>query len=266
MVGLSATLPNYLDVANFLGVKREGVFYFDARHRPVPLQQVFIGIKEPYSAPGKKVRRTKKDIYNDLTYSMVTGFLNSNKQIMIFVHSRKETLNSAKNLLEKAEERAEMDKFRITKGAQREAEKVKNKELLKLIPYGIGIHNAGILRKDRNVVERLFLNGTIKVLVTTATLAWGVNLPAFAVIIKGTDVYDPTKGNQNISIIDVQQIFGRAGRPQFDSQGCAVLMTDIDKVSLYMGMMNNASYIESKFVGHMKEAMNAEVSLGKPID
>lgn len=41
-----------------------------------------------------------------------------------------------------------------------------------------------MLRKDRNEVEKCFLQGAIKVLVCTATLAWGVNLPAHAVIIK----------------------------------------------------------------------------------
>ena len=41
-----------------------------------------------------------------------------------------------------------------------------------------------MLRQDRSLVERLFSEGLIKVLVCTATLAWGVNLPAHAVIIK----------------------------------------------------------------------------------
>lgn len=46
IVGLSATLPNYLDVARFLHVNPEvGLFYFDGRFRPVPLGQSFIGVK-----------------------------------------------------------------------------------------------------------------------------------------------------------------------------------------------------------------------------
>lgn len=52
-----------------------------------------------------------------------------------------------------------------------------------------------MLRPDRNAVERLFLEGDIRVLVATATLAWGVNLPAFAVIIKGTDVFDMSRAD-----------------------------------------------------------------------
>lgn len=53
-----------------------------------------------------------------------------------------------------------------------------------MFPDGFSIHHAGMLRQDRNLVENLFSRGYIKVLVCTATLAWGVNLPAHAVIIK----------------------------------------------------------------------------------
>jgi replicative superfamily II helicase len=64
------------------------------------------------------------------------------------------------------------------------------RELRELLPKGIGIHHAGMARADRNLIEKLFGNGVLKVLCCTATLAWGVNLPAAAVIIKGTQVSD----------------------------------------------------------------------------
>jgi len=57
-----------------------------------------------------------------------------------------------------------------------------------ILAGGFSCHNAGILRSDRNMVEKMFADGIIKVLVCTATLAWGVNLPAHSVIIKGTQV------------------------------------------------------------------------------
>ena len=53
-----------------------------------------------------------------------------------------------------------------------------------MFPDGFGIHHAGMLREDRSLVEQLFSEGFIKVLVCTATLAWGIKLPAHAVIIK----------------------------------------------------------------------------------
>ncbi len=63
-----------------------------------------------------------------------------------------------------------------------------NQHLKDLLPYGFGIHHAGMSRVDRTLVEELFADGHIQVLVSTATLAWGVNLPAHTVIIKGTQV------------------------------------------------------------------------------
>ena len=49
-------------------------------------------------------------------------------------------------------------------------------------------------KKDRNMVEDLFAHGYLQVLCSTATLAWGVNLPAYTVIIKGTQIYNPELG------------------------------------------------------------------------
>lgn len=66
----------------------------------------------------------------------------------------------------------------------------------------------------------------MQVLVSTATLAWGVNLPAHTVIIKGTQIYNPVKGAwTELGPLDVMQMFGRAGRPQFDSEGEGIIIT-----------------------------------------
>ena len=66
----------------------------------------------------------------------------------------------------------------------KEAESVKSADLRDVLPYGFAIHHAGMTRADRTLVEELFADGHVQVLVSTATLAWGVNLPAHTVIIK----------------------------------------------------------------------------------
>jgi replicative superfamily II helicase len=55
IVGLSATLPNYKDVASFLGVTDSGMFYFDASYRPVPLAMQFIGATDKHIMASKNV-------------------------------------------------------------------------------------------------------------------------------------------------------------------------------------------------------------------
>lgn len=58
------------------------------------------------------------------------------------------------------------------------------------LPFGIGIHHAGLQAYERSIVENLFVERKIQVLVVTATLAWGINVPAHLVIVKGTEYYD----------------------------------------------------------------------------
>lgn len=69
-------------------------------------------------------------------------------------------------------------------------ENIKDVNLKLTLAFGIGLHHAGLQEKDRQTVEELFVNNKIQVLITTATLAWGVNFPAHLVVIKGTEYYD----------------------------------------------------------------------------
>lgn len=140
---------------------------------------------------------------------------------------------------------------------------MRDNNLKKVSSYCVAFHHAGMVRSDRDIVEKMFRNGDVKVLVATATLAWGVNLPAYAVIIKGTDIYDPNQtDSRDVSILDVQQMFGRAGRPQYDSSGEATLMTDHSKVNYYIGALTNSSPIDSRFLKFIKESLNAEIVSG----
>jgi activating signal cointegrator complex subunit 3 len=100
-----------------------------------------------------------------------------------------------------------------------------------------------------------------------ASLAWGINLPAHSVVIKGTEVYNPEKGGvTDISILDVQQIFGRAGRPQFDSSGEATLVTTHDAFSRYMNKLVTLVPIESNFIKQLADHLNAEIVGGTVTD
>ena len=128
---------------------------------------------------------------------------------------------------------------------------------------GFGCHNAGMLRKDRTLVEQMFAAGVIKVLVCTATLAWGVNLPAHQVIIKGTQLYDASAGGfKDLGVLDVQQIFGRAGRPGFDTSGEGVIITEHKKLTKYVAMLTHSTPIESQFIECLADNLNAEIVLG----
>lgn len=90
-----------------------------------------------------------------------------------------------------------------------------------------------------------------------------MNLPAFAVLIKGTEVYDSSVGKfVNLSILDVLQIFGRAGRPQYEDLGVGYILTNADKLSHYVDAITSQHPIESKFIKGLIDSLNGEISLG----
>ena len=264
IVGLSATLPNYVDVADFLKVNRHaGLFYFDSSFRPVPLEQHFLGIR---GKAGTKIARENLDA---VIFEKVRDMLLLGHQIMVFVHSRKDTVLTARMLHEKAMEDQCDDLFMPKHedpgytAAIKDLKNTRSRELRELIPKGFGTHNAGMARADRNLVERLFAEGAIKVLCCTATLAWGVNLPAAAVIIKGTQLYSSEAGKYvDLGILDVLQIFGRAGRPQFQDTGIGIICTVQDKLQHYLSAVTQQQPIESKFSQKLVDNLNAEISLG----
>ncbi|KAL6715877.1 Pre-mRNA-splicing helicase BRR2 [Lecanora helva] len=263
LVGLSATLPNYRDVASFLRVDPlKGMFHFDGSYRPCPLRQEFIGVTD------KKAIKQLKTM-NDVCYTKVMEQVGQNKQqLLIFVHSRKETAKTAKYIKDKALEMETIGQILRSDAASREileeeSSQVMDRDLKDLMPYGFGIHHAGMSRSDRSSVEDLFADGSLQVLVCTATLAWGVNLPAHTVIIKGTQIYSPEKGSWvELSPQDVLQMLGRAGRPQYDTFGEGIIITTQSEMQYYCSLMNQQLPIESQFISKLADNMNAEIVLG----
>ncbi|KAK3330391.1 Sec63 Brl domain-containing protein [Apodospora peruviana] len=263
IVGLSATLPNYRDVASFLRVDTNtGLFHFDGSFRPCPLRQEFIGVTE------KKAIKQLRTM-NDICYSKVLEHVGTNRnQMLVFVHSRKETAKTAKYIRDKALEMETINQILKHDAGTREvlseaSGSVNNADLKDILPYGFGIHHAGMSRADRTDVEDLFASGHIQVLVCTATLAWGVNLPAHTVIIKGTQVYSPEKGSWvELSPQDVLQMLGRAGRPQFDTYGEGIIITTQGEMPYYLSLLNQQLPIESQFASKLIDNLNAEIVLG----
>ncbi|KAF9471332.1 hypothetical protein BDN70DRAFT_901434 [Pholiota conissans] len=154
-VGLSATLENYQDVGTFLRVDEEkGLFYYYG--------------EEGYQAvPG----------YEQGCYEKMFDQAGKNQRL-IFVHLRKETAKIARFLRDMAIKKETITQFVKPDGTVREilteeANSVKDSNLRDLLPFGFAIYHAGMSRDNCGIVEELFADGSIQVLVCTAMLAWG---------------------------------------------------------------------------------------------
>lgn len=289
LVGLSATLPNYADVGAFMRVDpQKGLFYFDASHRPVPLSQTFIGISEGAQSSSSEARRRREDKMHEMAWKKVKDSLQRGHQAMIFVHSRKGTSVAAREMLWRAAQDAVGDIFLsdskskrtencdrgndgdvaavMPSWASKEISKSRTADIRELCARGVGIHNAGLPRADRKLVEKLFAERVLRLLCCTATLAWGVNLPARTVVIMGTEVYDAEKGGfVQLGMLDVMQIFGRAGRPQFDTEGEGTIITMHEHLGKYLNLLTSSVPIESQLgssASRLADHLNAEIVSG----
>eukprot|EP01040_Poterioochromonas_malhamensis_P024776 gene24776-30738_t len=161
IVGLSATLPNYQDVGSFLRVNpATGLFFFGSEFRPIPLDQTFVGVTE-------KQRVKRNDLMTKLAYEKMVEALQKGKQVMIFVHSRKDTSRTMQAIWELCAERGtsellenvQHEKYTLWK---RQVDKSRSQEVQQLFERGLGVHHAGMLRPDRTLTEQLFEAGLLK--------------------------------------------------------------------------------------------------------
>lgn len=105
-------------------------------------------------------------------------------------------------------------------------------KLKQILIRGIGIHHAGLLPRYRRAIEGLFQKKLLSICVCTETLAAGINLPARSVVMTSL-LKGPPRALKLIDPSSAQQMFGRAGRPQFDNHGYVFAVAHEDDVKLH---------------------------------
>ncbi len=143
---------------------------------------------------------------------------------IIFVFGREKCFDAARLLKscrrftsdeEKAEVAARCDAALLDGGAA--------SELRALLLHGIGVHHAGILPRYKRLVEELALERLVKFVVSTETISAGINLPAKRAVFPSLRKYVQRQGRL-VTPAEYHQMGGRAGRPQFDSEGIAIVL------------------------------------------
>ena len=133
------------------------------------------------------------------------------------------------------------------------------------LPSAVAFHHAGLDGNDRHAVEQGFLTGQISVICCTSTLAVGVNLPCHLVIIKNTMGYQGD-GLKEYADLEMMQMLGRAGRPQFDDSAVAVILTKLEKVKKYEQLVTGGELLESCLHLNLIDHLNSEIGLGTVYD
>lgn len=252
IIALSATLPNIVDIGVWLGCSQDGIHYFDEGFRPVPLAMHTIAFH-----PGANTFLFEKSL--DEKVPDILHRYSNHQQSLIFCSSKRGTETLASALSERY--RCENVSLRSTPEARALLTGITDIKLRTLVGRGLAYHHAGLPPDDRGIVEKLFLMGAIHVLCSTSTLAHGVNLPAHLVVIKGTNCWrGGGRGYEKMARSEVIQMVGRAGRPGFDTEGVAVIMTSTEDKELYEGVSLTADVVESTLPARLIEAICTEVT------
>jgi superfamily II RNA helicase len=121
--------------------------------------------------------------------------------------------------------------------------------LAKLLRRGIAFHHAGMLPTWKEVVERLFTSGLIKLLFATETFSVGINMPARAVAFESLKKFDGVKRDY-MKAREFLQMAGRAGRRGIDEEGfvyaCVEPQTDAP-ADVRRVMLGEVEEVDSQF-------------------
>jgi superfamily II DNA/RNA helicase len=214
---LSATVGNSMEFLSWLdrmhGRKLE---LAEGRERKVPLTYKWV----------------PDEFLNDLLVDMAKGDEATRKvPALVFAFNRDECWSIAEqlkglDLMTAAQKKTlndECDKLEWPHGV--------GPKLKQMLRRGVGVHHAGLLPKYRRTVEELFEKKLLSVALCTETLAAGINLPARSVVLTAL-VKGPFGKEKVIDPSTAHQIFGRAGRPQFDKEGFVYAVPHDDDIRL----------------------------------
>lgn len=219
---LSATVGNALDFVIWLREKHgRRLTYVRTEDRKIPLEFNWV---EDKLLTEQLVHMANADDPDD-------G--GARTPALVFCFSRDECWEMAERLkglpLITKETRAEIEA--IIADAGEDLKKGIASKLRMMLIRGVGVHHAGLLPRYKSLVERLFTARLIPLVVCTETLAAGVNLPARSVVLKSLLKGKPRE-RKVLPASGAHQMFGRAGRPQFDDRGFVYAMAHEDDVKI----------------------------------
>jgi helicase len=222
VLALSATISNHDEIAAWLNASA-----VKSDWRPVELLRgVCYDNKVNFFPGGEIILDPDEASLKELLEQAVSR----GKQALVFISTRRNAEAAAEKISGfigkklSAEEKAELEKVssRVLRALGHRT--LQCERLAGCIRNGAGFHHAGLAAKQRALVEEYFRMGTIKVITATPTLAAGINLPAWRVIIRDMRRFDSRRGMDYLPILEVQQMMGRAGRPSYDTEGQAIIL------------------------------------------
>ncbi|MHC4960273.1 MAG: DEAD/DEAH box helicase [Planctomycetota bacterium] len=239
MLALSATVPNVEQLAGWVRRTRGcEVDVVEEHARPVPLHH-FIYVRQVgpmelnrlkgvlHQAPQKRRFRRQGAPTHPIDYAVDEGWLPA----LYFCFSRRDCerlceRESRSPLLDKEDRRTMLALFDDLARRYEVDGHAGTRRLRRMAATGVLYHHAGLLPIYKEIVERLFTTGQIRLLFTTETFALGINMPAKCVIFDSLKKFDGVDVRW-LKTRDYLQMAGRAGRQGIDDEGLVLSRVDL---------------------------------------
>ncbi len=254
IIGLSATIGNADELADWLGAN-----LVKSDFRPVKLTKKKYFEGSLINGKEEKIN----SLYDDPLSNIAAWLFNEKRQALVFSQNKRNVVANAKTIASIIGNKLQKDEkeklLHISKQILNVLDRPTTQcEILSdLVKNGVAFHHAGLVNKQRKIVEDNFKAGLIKFIVATPTLAMGVNLPANTVIINSIRRYG-NYGMELLPAIEIEQMMGRAGRPKYDKEGNAIIVarneSDLDII--------DEKYL-SGFLEPITSKFNSEIAIRK---
>ena len=287
MVGLSATIGNFKDIADWMAENRGGMETVFHDVRPVELK-LWLAMHNHFyplfKSDGAIDQRTwSKAAEEEEASYRVSGYsrLPSNDLLHVIEELKRFDILPAIYFIfsrrgcREALQRCSYHEIDLTTAKEKEAidhvaaERLKgltdrDEESLfrrmvdaRLLRRGLAEHHAGLLPYHKEMVEELFQRGLIKVVFATETLSLGINMPARGVVVSSFTKFDGANFS-NLTTGELTQLMGRAGRRGIDVIGHGVILkeSDVEVGTIYEVAMGPTLVVESKFLPSYNMALN----------
>ncbi|MGH7902917.1 MAG: DEAD/DEAH box helicase [Candidatus Dormibacteraceae bacterium] len=287
LIGLSATIGNYQEVADWMSENRGPIATVFHERRPVDLE-VWLAIQNRFhplfGREGGIDQRTWAGAAGDEEIDhRVHGYrrLPSNDLLAVvgelarldmvpaiyFIFSRRGCREALQRCayhqldLTSGDEKAAIDELANARlGALTDPDEASLYDRAvdgAMMRRGLAVHHAGLLPYHKELVEELFQLGLIKVVFATETLSLGINMPARAVVVSSFTKFDGVEFS-TLTTGELTQLMGRAGRRGIDVIGHGVILkeSDVEVGTIYEVAMGEGPIIESKFLPNYNMALN----------
>jgi pre-mRNA-splicing helicase BRR2 len=254
IVALGASVANAKDLGEWLGVPHQLCFNFTPHVRPTPLE-LNVHSFEAYHH-GSRLLAMAKPVFHAVVGNWAS------KPVLIFVPSSKQAQLTAIDMITFAPSTGNPNIFLNAPLESLEVilSRVRDSALSQTLSRGVGFIHSALHSNDRDIVEALYKDNVISVIVCAFDYCWKFQVCAHHVVVMDT-VYFEGKEHRFVdySITDVIQMMGLAGRPLLDDSGVCTILCQTPKKDFLSKILREPLPIESHLHQLLHDLLNSEI-------